>query len=374
MDNTYYNEDIEDVLKNLNERKKELECIYRVDEILRDFNSEIENIFQQLCDIIPSGWRYPEICKIKIQLNDIIVESENFKKTELKLSHPLIVEGLVSGEITLCYIKSVRAEKGIFLNEELRLFKTITEKINQYLSYRKLKELYSSSIDNKQKINDNEQNFLNYLKELKLKDEEIEEITKVQIEFKKGENICKQGSFATFIMILKDGLVKAFVESPHYKNHVFKITRPFAIIGLSSLYGENYYHFSAQALLQSKICLVERDKFDQILRQNNDFAIEVMKLYSNSLQNIYDKIGCLANKQAIGRVCEALIYLAEKVFESNIINPIITRKDLAEFSGLATENLVRVLSDLKKDNIIAINNKTIEILNMDTLKMLSNVG
>ncbi len=256
----------------------------------------------------------------------------------------------------------------------MRLFKTITEKLNQYLSYRKLKELYSSGIDNKQKVNDNEQNFLNYLKGLKLNDEEIEEITKVQIEFKKGENICKQGSFATFIMILKDGLVKAFVESPHYKNHVFKITKPFAIIGLSSLYGENHYHFSAQALLQSKICLVEREKFDQILRQNNDFAIEVMKLYSNSLQNIYDKIGCLANKQAIGRVCDALIYLAEKVFESNIINPIITRKDLAEFSGLATENLVRVLSDLKKDNIIAINNKTIEILNMDTLKMLSNVG
>lgn len=374
MDNTYFNEDIDDVLKNLNERKKELECIYRVDEILRDFNSDIENIFQQLCNIIPSGWRYSEICKVKIQLNDIIVESENFKKTELKLSHPLVVEGLVSGEITLCYIKSVRAEKGIFLNEEWRLFKTITEKLNQYLSYRKLKELYSYSFDNKQKINDNEQNFLNYLKRLKLNDEEIEEITKVQIEFKKGENICKQGSFATFIMILKDGLVKAFVESPHYKNHVFKITKPYAILGLSSLYGENYYHFSAQALLQSKICLVEREKFDQILRKNNDFAIEVMKLYSNSLQNIYDKIGCLANKQAIGRVCDALIYLAEKVFESNTINPIITRKDLAEFSGLATENLVRVLSDLKKDNIIAINNKTIEILNMDTLKMLSNVG
>ena len=69
-----------------------------------------------------------------------------------------------------------------------------------------------------------------------------------------------------------------------------------------------------------------------------------------------------------------LLYLAENVFKSNIIDTRVTRKDIAEFSGLATENLVRILSELKKDNIIAINNRVIEILNFETLKMLSNIG
>jgi CRP/FNR family transcriptional regulator len=99
-----------------------------------------------------------------------------------------------------------------------------------------------------------------------------------------------------------------------------------------------------------------------------------MKIYSNSLQNVYDKLGCVANKQAIGKVCDALLYLSGNVFINHIIDTTITRKDIAEYSGLATENLVRILSDLKRDNIISISNKTIEILNFETLRMLSNLG
>jgi CRP-like cAMP-binding protein len=278
------------------------------------------------------------------------------------------------GEIVLCYVKPVRAEKGIFLSEELRLFKTLVEKINQYLTFRKLKEIYSENVDKKKRHNKNEENFISYLKGLYLTDEEISKITKVQIDFKKGETVCKQGSFASFIMILKDGLLKAFTEASHYKNHIFKITTPYNIIGLSSLYGDNYYHFSCQALASSKVCLVERSTFDEIVKTNSKFSIEIMKIYSNSLQNVYDKLGSVANKQALGKVCDTLVYLSEKVFKSHTIETSITRKDIAEFSGLATENLVRILSELKKDKIIAINNKTIEILDLNKLRMLGDLG
>ncbi len=368
------NGNIEIILKSLDERKKELECIYQIDEVLKDFDSDLKMVLSQVSEAIPVGWRYSDICKVRISVSGVEVESENFKRTELKQQSDLFIDNLPAGEITLCYIKPVRAEKGVFLEEENRLFKTVVEKINQYLSFRKLKAIYSESIESKAKLSHNEQSFIEYLKNLSLSDEEIEALTKVQIEFKKGETICKQGSFASFIMILKEGMVKAFVENSHYKSHVFKITKPFNIIGLSSLYGDNYYHFSCQALLPSKICLVERNVFDQIVRKNPAFSIEIMRMCSNSLQNVYDKLGSVANKQALGKVCDSLLYLSSKVFESNVIETTVTRKDIAEFSGLATENLVRILSDLKRDNIIAINNKSIEILNFETLKMLSNLG
>jgi CRP/FNR family transcriptional regulator len=368
------NDNIDGIVKSLNERKKELECIYKIDSVLKDFDNDLQSVLIQLTDIIPIGWRYSDICKVKITVNDVEASSVNFKKSELKLSALLYVDEKQVGEITLCYIKPVRAEKGVFLKEENRLFQTVVEKINQYLSFRKLKELYSESMENKLKHNNHENGFSEYLKNLHLSKEEIDIITKVSIEFKKGETVCKQGSFASFVMILKEGLVKAFIENAHYKNHVFKITKPFNIIGLSSLYGDNYYHFSCQALVMSKIYLVERSSFDKVIRANPKFSIEIMKMYSSSLQNVYDKSGSIANKQALGRVCDSLIYLSEKVFENNIIETSISRKDIAEFSGLSTENLVRILSDLKKDNIIGINNKVIEILNPDTLKMLSNLG
>jgi CRP/FNR family transcriptional regulator len=368
------NGNIEIILKSLNERKKELECIYRLDEVLKDFESDLQTILHLVSEVIPIGWRYSEICSVKISVDEIEVESINFKKTELKQQSELLIDEKIVGEIILCYVKPVRAEKGVFLPEENRLFKTVVEKINQYLSFRKLKEIYSDSIESKVKQNHNEHGIVKYFQSLSLTNEEIESLTKVQIEFKKGETICKQGSFASFIMILKEGMVKAFIENSHFKNHVFKITKPFNIIGLSSLYGDNYYHFSCQALLASKIYLVERSVFDNLIRTNPSFSIEIMRMYSNSLQSVYDKLGCIANKQALGKVCDSLLYLSEQVFESSIIDTSITRKDIAEFSGLATENLVRILSELKRDNIISINNKTIEILNYDTLRMLSNVG
>ncbi|MDD3741144.1 MAG: hypothetical protein PHH30_07870, partial [Bacteroidales bacterium] len=205
------NEDINIIIKNLNERKKELECIYQLDEVLKDFDSDLEKVLGKVTNIIPEGWRYSDICKVNIIVSGIEVSSENFKNTELKLKSDLFTDDLRVGEIILCYIKPVRAEKGVFLPEEIRLFSTIVEKINQYFSFRKLKDFYAQSLDGKIKQSRNEQTFVDYLKGLGLSNSDIDTITKVQIEFKKGETICKQGSFASFIMILKDGMVKAFV-------------------------------------------------------------------------------------------------------------------------------------------------------------------
>ncbi len=218
------------------------------------------------------------------------------------------------------------------------------------------------------------QNLLNFLRNLGLSDSEIVTVTNTEIEFKKGENVCKQGSFASYIMILKEGWLKSYIENIHFKNTVFKITKPFSIIGLSCLYGDNHYHFGCKAIMNSKVCLVERDTFDSIIRKNNRFASEIIKMYSNSLQNLYDKLNSISNKQSLSKVCDSLIYLSENIFESNIITPIINRRDIAELSGLATENLVRTLSELKSANVISINKKEITILDMDQLKRFSNFG
>lgn len=368
------NDNFENVVNLLNKQKKELECLYNIDNILKDSSSELENILKQLITIIPQGWRYNDICKVKIKAYNIEIEGEGFKKSELHIASDLHVDNNIVGEITVCYIKPVRTEKRIFLAEENRLFQTIVGKINRYLSYRKLKDFFLERTSFKENIHNEGNNFIKYLKDLYLTDLEIEKIIKVPIDLRKDEIICKQGSFASFIMILKEGLLKAYIENSHNKNHIFKITKPHSIIGLSSLYGDNYYHFSCSAILASKVYIIERSFFDKIIRNNQKFAMKIMNLYSNSLQNVYDKMGTIANKQALGKVCDTLLYLSENVFGNNTIDRTITRKDIADFSGLSTENLIRILADLKKDNIISTNNKVIEILKPETIKILSHLG
>ncbi len=366
--------DNNDSLRMLNERAKELECLYNITEILKDFNSDTQEVLEQLVNAIPKGWRHEEICKVKIVMGKYSAESPGFKKTELKLSAKIIADEKTTGEITLCYVKPVRAEKGIFLSEESKLFNAIVDKLNQYLLFRTLKETFASNHAPKVKLQNEDEKFNKWLTSMHLSPKEIFLLTKVPIDFKKSENICKQGAFASFIMLLKDGLVKASIENSNFRNHVFKITKPFSIIGLSNLYGDNYYHFSAKAIIPSKVFLIERSSFDNIVKTNQKFSVEVMRMYCDSLQNIYDKLGSIVNKQALGKVCDVLIYLSQNIFESNIIENSISRKDMAEFAGMSTENFVRILSELKKDGIITIHSRLIEINNYDRLKMLSNLG
>ena len=88
---------------------------------------------------------------------------------------------------------------------------------------------------------------------------------KVKIHFNKGETICKQGTFAPNIMYITQGLVKICFEGFNNKNLIVKIVEPYDFIGLSSLSGKNYYHYSATALVDTKVNLIEKDIFRSLL-------------------------------------------------------------------------------------------------------------
>ncbi|HRU69377.1 MAG TPA: helix-turn-helix domain-containing protein, partial [Bacteroidia bacterium] len=87
-----------------------------------------------------------------------------------------------------------------------------------------------------------------------------------------------------------------------------------------------------------------------------------------------NRMSCLANKQALGRIADILLYLSEKIFNGQLIENIISRKDIAELAGMSTESAVRILSELNRDKIIKIVNKGIEISNLALLKKLSIAG
>ncbi|HBS86753.1 MAG: hypothetical protein A2W91_12045 [Bacteroidetes bacterium GWF2_38_335] len=370
-------EHISELLEDLTERNKELNCLYNLEEILKDFEASYENIFERIIEIIPGGWRYSEICKARITYGDITVESWGIKNTELKQAAFITAEGEKIGEIQVYYIKPVKQEKGIFLTEERKLINSIAEKIGNYIAYKKLKE-YIKKIDGdsmkKTKIPAKEEKLISWLKEQNLSEKEIQQMTRVKIVFKKGENICKQGSFATYIMLLTEGLTRASLEGTQERGFNYKISKPFSFIGLSTLYGDNYYHFSTSAIIPSTLYLIDRKDFDDIVKSNPGFASSIMGWYCKNFKLVYNKLSCIANKQALGKIAETLIYLSSEVFESERIDNSISRRDIAELSGMSTESAVRILSELKKDNIIRITSQCIEIADMKLLKTISSAG
>ncbi|MBN2893164.1 MAG: nucleotidyltransferase domain-containing protein [Bacteroidales bacterium] len=136
----------DDLINELKERAKELNCLYETQELLNDKNKLPENILQGIINVIPSGWQFPNICIARIHCNGITVQSENFKvtkwvqSTEIKMQDDEII-----GKIEVFYIEErPEAFKGPFLKDEQRLIKTIAEQIGSYFFHRKLKSVFDA--------------------------------------------------------------------------------------------------------------------------------------------------------------------------------------------------------------------------------------
>ena len=210
----------------------------------------------------------------------------------------------------------------------------------------------------------------------KLVTSELEFINKnkTQIVYKKGENICKQGAFASYVLYISDGLVKLYLEGPNNKNINIKILRASDFIGLSSIYGENIYDYSVVALKDTTVCLIEKESFKKLILNNSEFASELIKGYTKNERQYFSIIQSIGNKQMNGRLAETLIYLSKEDFLKEDIFSYVSRKDIADFSCISTESTVRLLSDLNKENIIKLEGKKIEIINPVALRRISITG
>ncbi len=153
-----------------------------------------------------------------------------------------------------------------------------------------------------------------------------------------------------------------------------KILRSSEFIGMSSVYGNNVYNYSATAMKDTTACLLDKDSIKKLLRNNGNFASEIIKWYCDNEKQLYSKIQSLSNKQMHGRLADTLLYLYNETMDNREILSCLSRKDIAEFSSLSTETTVRLLKEFRNDKIIDIKGRSIKIINYDLLKDISNKG
>jgi pyruvate, water dikinase len=137
------NKKINNIVKNLQERTKELTCLYRIEELLLDSVSSLDMIFKDVVNIIPSGWQFPEICKAKLTYNNKIYQSNGFIETPWMLSTDVKMQGKPVGKLFIYYIKEVpTTQDGYFLKEEIKLINTIADRIGYTIIYKTMKHLF----------------------------------------------------------------------------------------------------------------------------------------------------------------------------------------------------------------------------------------
>lgn len=126
---------------SLNERAKELECLYQIEAALSSPNEALSTVCYAIVRAIPPGWQYPEICTAQIRLEHEVFSSGQFESTPWQLTQSIVVDGDSIGEIQVCYTEpKPEADFGPFLREEAQLIATIASRIAHYLHYVRLSE------------------------------------------------------------------------------------------------------------------------------------------------------------------------------------------------------------------------------------------
>ncbi len=207
----------------------------------------------------------------------------------------------------------------------------------------------------------------------KIKAEEFYNLQKTHIRYRKGETIIKEGTPVTNILYVLDGLVKVYIEGPE-KNIIIKLLKSDDFIGLTSLFGDDTYYFSAAALNETRVCSIQREEIKELITKCCDFSRKLSDWYCRNYNIMLTKCLNLGLRQLNGKLANTLLYLNREEFRAIDIFSFISRKDLAELSGMSMESVVRILSEFSNENIISIKGKKIEILDLERLKILNQKG
>lgn len=200
------------------------------------------------------------------------------------------------------------------------------------------------------------------------------EESSVVINYKKGEMICKKGSFASHVMFMEKGLAKVFIDDG-INTLVLKIVPSDTLFGLSSISEHNNtFQYSVSAYVDSEIRQIEIGAFKEMLVRNPLFAKEVIDTLSINSTQVNGRFFCLTHKQSYGRLADILICLSDRIFKTKDFDLPLSRKELAELSGMSQETVIRMLKKFDADGLIGLQGKSIQILDHPRLKRISETG
>jgi CRP-like cAMP-binding protein len=203
---------------------------------------------------------------------------------------------------------------------------------------------------------------------------ELVESKQVEVKYKKGEVIAKHGAFSTHVIFLCEGLVKVYLED-NDEMLILTIIGPGTLIGLTSLSDEGEtFTYNAAAYQDSVARLIDINTFQYLIKENGIFASKIINILSENANQINNRFFFMLHRQSYGRLADLLLCLSGNIFRSPKFELGLTRKELAQLAGMATENVVRVLKQFQKDKLIEIDGKTFSIIDHDGLRKICSIG
>lgn len=192
--------------------------------------------------------------------------------------------------------------------------------------------------------------------------------------YKKKEDIYLEGTYAKGIYFVNKGKIKSYQTNEFGKELITDLHKEGDFFGYLPLLQDEKYSSSASALEDSEIFMIPKDDFFSLIFKNAEVSRRFIEILSNSIRENEKQLVKLAYNSVRKRVAEALVKLSDKYKKDGdqTFSMNVSREDLANLVGTATETVIRTLSDFKDEKFIEVSGGNITILNYDKLSKMRN--
>lgn len=194
---------------------------------------------------------------------------------------------------------------------------------------------------------------------------------------KKGQYIYLAGSRPQGVYCIYDGKIKIVKSGSEGKEQIIQLAKNGDLIGLNGFFIDQEYSDCAVALEDSQLCHISKNSFNSLLDNHMELNKIMRKYLCEIKESMEDKILYLSQKTVRERLALNILYLNEYFGVPNneklIIDLPLSREDMANLVGTATETVIRILSDFKKEGILCFSGKKITIINLPSLKKAAEV-
>jgi CRP/FNR family transcriptional regulator len=193
---------------------------------------------------------------------------------------------------------------------------------------------------------------------------------------RKGQILYYEGAKPLGIFCITTGVVKVYKTASNGKEQIIHLAKRGDFVGYAALLGEENYTHSAMIIEDAKICFVPREVFLASLTNDVDFFQLITKQLSHELGVMEEKLTDASQKSIRERLAFLLLQLANSYgvegTGSQKINLALSREEIAGMVGTATESVIRLLSEFKKDGLIELEGKKIFLKDKKALARLSD--
>jgi CRP-like cAMP-binding protein len=207
-----------------------------------------------------------------------------------------------------------------------------------------------------------------------------DEVTTINFEkdfrlYKRGDILYQEGNRISGFYCINSGIIKVFKTGFDGKEQIIRFAKKGDIIAYRSVLSNELACTSAKVIEDCQVCFIPSEILVSFIKTNPNFALELVKLACHELGEANSFITDIAQKTVRERLAEVLLFLVNDFGLDNqqFLNISLTREELANIVGTATESVIRLLSEFKSDKLVELNGRRIKIINTKGLEKISNV-